>query len=194
MTDKPTVCVFCGSSSGKNDRFAVAADELGRGIARRGFRLLYGGGGYGLMGATACAARQENGEVLGIMPKFLRGQELPPDWKYDLVLTDTLQERKAQMLALADAFVVLPGGVGTMDEFFEILTEASLDRLPKPILLIDVDGYYAPLLAFLGHMVEQGMFRSDGLDFVQTVPTVDEALTQLDCLAAGPQTGLRAGE
>ena len=131
---KPVICVFCGSSYGADPQYAAAARALGRLIAERGFSLVFGGGGLGLMGETARAARDGGAPVPGVLPEFLRRIEQPPEWEKDLIITPDLQLRKTRMLAMADAFVVLPGGPGTMDEFFEVVTSAQLGVLAKPIV------------------------------------------------------------
>ena len=156
---KPVICVFCGSSHGAKPQYAAAARTLGRLIAERGFAMVFGGGGLGLMGETARAARDNGANVLGIIPEFLRHIEQPPEWEKDLVVTPDLQQRKTRMLAIADAFVVLPGGPGTMDEFFEVVTSAQLGVLGKPIAVVNTDGYFDPLLQLLEHIVREGFAR-----------------------------------
>lgn len=180
MMKRTSVCVFCGSSSGKKPHHSETAARLGKRIATDGYALVYGGGGVGLMGDVARAALEAGGAVRGVMPKSLRGQELPPDHGCPLELTDTMQQRKRRMLDLSDAFIVLPGGVGTMDEFFEIITEATLGLLPKPIVLVDDDGYYTPLISFLHHMVDGGFVRAEQLELIHTVKTADEAMDWLN--------------
>jgi hypothetical protein len=173
---KLAICVFCGSSCGSNPQYAVTARTLGRLIAERGFSLVFGGGGPGLMGETARAARDGGAPVFGVLPDFLRWVELPPDWEKDLIITPDLQERKARMLAMADAFVVLPGGAGTMDEFFEIVTSASLGILNKPILLVNTEGYFDTLERLMNHIVREGFARSKILDLYRFVDTPEEAI------------------
>jgi hypothetical protein len=178
MTDKikPAICVFCGSSYGSNPQYAVAARTLGRLIAERGFSLVFGGGGPGLMGETARAVRDGGAAVAGVLPKFLRWVELPPEWEKDLIITPDLQERKTRMLAMADAFVVLPGGAGTMDEFFEVVTSASLGVITKPILVVNTEGYFAPLERLMNHIVREGFARPKILDLYRIVDTPEEAI------------------
>jgi hypothetical protein len=178
---KPAICVFCGSSYGANPQYAVAARTLGRLIAERGFSLVFGGGGPGLMGETARAVREGGAPVFGVMPKFLRWVELPPDWEKDLIITPDLQERKAHMLTMADAFVVLPGGAGTMDEFFEIVTSASLGVLAKPILVVNTEGYFDTLERLMNHIVREGFGQPKILDLYRFVDTPEEAI---DAIAA----------
>lgn len=179
MTEKYAICVFCGSSDGNNPHFTAAAAALGRGLADGGFRLVYGGGGRGMMGALARAMLAGGGEITAIMPDFLRGHELPPENAFELTLTIDLQQRKSQLMDAADAFVVLPGGPGTMDEFFEVVTSANLGRLNKPILVVDIDGYFAPLFRLMDHMVKQGLTHSEYGKVYAVVPSVEAALTVL---------------
>ncbi|MGA7674115.1 MAG: TIGR00730 family Rossman fold protein [Rhizomicrobium sp.] len=185
---KPAICVFCGSSYGANPQYAVAARTLGRLIAERGFSLVFGGGGPGLMGETARAARDGGAHVSGFLPQFLRWVELPPEWEKDLIITPDLQERKTRMLAMADAFVVLPGGAGTMDEFFEVVTSASLGVLNKPILVVNTEGYFDALEQLMNHIVREGFARPKILDLYRFVDTPEEAIDAIaDALGLLPR-------
>ncbi len=179
--------MFCGSSHGAKPQYAAAARALGRLIAERGFSLLFGGGGLGLMGETARAVRDGGAPVTGIMPQFLRRIEQPPEWEKELVVTPDLQLRKTRMLELSDAFVVLPGGAGTMDEFFEVVTSASLGVLPKPIVAVDTDGYFAPLDKLMKHIVAEGFARPEIFSFYKLVETPEAAMD-----AIAEQLGLLA--
>ncbi len=172
----PLICVFCGSSSGSDPQYAAAARTLGRLIAGRGFSMLYGGGGLGLMGETARAVREGGAHVVGILPDFLRRVEQPPEWEKDLIVTPDLQDRKTRMLTMADAFVVLPGGAGTMDEFFEVVTSASLGVLAKPILVVNTAGYFATLERLMNHIVLEGFARPEILGVYRVVDTPEEAM------------------
>ena len=172
----PVVCVFCGSSFGADSRYAEAAKRLGGLIAERGFSLVFGGGGPGLMGVTARAVRDGGAAVLGVLPDFLRGVEKPPEWEQELIITPDLQLRKTRMLALADAFVVLPGGPGTMDEFFEVVTSAQLHVLAKPIVLVNVAGFFEPLKALMQHLVTQGFARPEMPALYTAVDTPEQAI------------------
>lgn len=182
MKQKPAICVFCGSSDGNNPRFSESAEQLGRLIGSEGFSLIYGGGGAGMMGTLARATADAGGDILGIMPDFLRGYELPPEWMHDLVLTSDMGQRKNQMIDAADAFVILPGGPGTMDEFFEVMTLKGLNRIHQPILLVDVDGYFAPLNALIAHMQAAGYMRESYNGVYQTVDSPAAAITHLQQL------------
>jgi uncharacterized protein (TIGR00730 family) len=174
--NKPAICVFCGSTSGNNPHHAEAAATLGRQIAEAGFRLVFGGGGHGLMGEVARAAHRAAGAITGIMPDCLRAYELPAAWEHELILTPDLPQRKVQMMDDADAFVVLPGGAGTLDEFFEVVTSANLGLLPKPIVVISVDGYFAPLESLMRHMAAEGFMAEKIFARYRTVATVQEAM------------------
>jgi len=156
MTVLRSVCVFCGASSGRDPGYAAAAAVTGETLARRGIRLVYGGGRRGLMGAVADAALAAGGEVVGVIPRGLVDRELAHPALTELRIVDTLHERKAQMAELADAFVALPGGLGTLEELAEVLSWAQLDLHAKPIGLLDVGGYFGALEAFLDHAVREG--------------------------------------
>src|SRR5512142_3305012 len=176
----PVVCVFCGSSFGADPRYAASAKRLGELIAARGLSLVFGGGGPGLMGIVARAVRDGGAPVLGVLPDFLRALEKPPEWEHELIITPDLQLRKTRMLAEADAFVVLPGGAGTMDEFFEVVTSAQLHVLAKPIILVNVAGFFDPLLALMRHLVTQGFAKQDVLALYTTVDTAEAAITAIE--------------
>ena len=154
-----TVCVFCGSSPGSDPRHAAAAVELGREIARRGWTLVYGGGSVGLMGLMADAALGEGGRVVGVIPRFLYEWEVGHDDLTELEIVETLTERKVRMGDLADAFLTLPGGIGTLDEAFEALSWAQLGLERKPNGLLNVAGYYDALVAFLDHAAREGFVK-----------------------------------
>jgi len=143
------ICVFCGSSPGNGAQFAFAAERLGRHLAEAGIGLVYGGASVGLMGRLADAALAAGGEVIGVIPRAMVDLEVAHHGLADLRVVGSMHERKALMADLADGFVALPGGLGTLDELFEILTWGQLGLHHKPIGLLDVDGYFAPLLTFL---------------------------------------------
>jgi uncharacterized protein (TIGR00730 family) len=156
-----SVCVFCGSNGGADPAYVAAAEEVGAGLAQRGIRIVYGGGRVGLMGALADSARAAGGEVVGVMPQALVDREIGHTGIDDLRVVDTMHERKALMVALADAFIALPGGIGTLEELFEVYTWAQLGIHAKPLALLDVAGYYEPLATFLDHAVAQRFLRSE---------------------------------
>jgi uncharacterized protein (TIGR00730 family) len=151
----PAVCVYAGSSPGADPAFAEAATVLGRAIAARGLELVYGGGSVGLMGAVADAAMAAGGRVTGIIPRALEEREIGHRDVSDLVVVETMHERKAMMAQRSACFVALPGGIGTLEELIEALTWTQLGIHRKPVGLLDVNGYWGPLLALLDHAVEQ---------------------------------------
>jgi uncharacterized protein (TIGR00730 family) len=174
-----TVCVFCGSSPGAKPVYAEAARQLGQLLAESGYRLVFGGGGVGLMGEVARAARDAGAPVIGILPAFLRSLEPPLKSAEELIITPDLQQRKARMLALADAFVILPGGLGTLDEYFEVITTTQLRVHAKPIIVVNTDGYFDPLKSLLDRVVEQGFARMEISSYHAFVATPAEAIDRL---------------
>lgn len=160
------VCVFCGSSSGARPAYAESARNLGRLLAERGIGLVYGGAQVGTMGELANAALKAGGEVVGIIPHRMVEQEIAHDGVTELHVVAGMHERKAGMAARADAFIALPGGAGTMEELFEAWTWAQLGLHDKPLGLLDVAGYFAPLRGFLDHMVTEGFLRAEYRDMV----------------------------
>jgi uncharacterized protein (TIGR00730 family) len=168
-----SICVFCGASSGHDPRYAAAAAATGESLARRGIRLVYGGGRLGLMGTVADAALAAGGEVIGVIPRGLVDRELAHPGLTRLDVVETLHERKARMAELSEAFIALPGGLGTLEELAEVLSWGQLDLHAKPIGLLDVGAYFAGLEAFLDHAVGEGfvaerhrrlLLRADDLD------------------------------
>jgi uncharacterized protein (TIGR00730 family) len=155
------ICVFCGSSAGKRPAYREQARRLGETLARRGMGLVYGGGSIGLMGIVADAVLAVAGEVVGVIPRRLARKEIAHAGLTRLHVVPSMHERKALMAELADGFVALPGGMGTLEEMAEILTWAQLGLHQKPCGLLDVEGYYAPLAAFLDHAVAEGFLRPD---------------------------------
>jgi uncharacterized protein (TIGR00730 family) len=153
------VCVFCGSSMGTRPAYRDAAAALGRMLAERGLGLVYGGGNVGLMGIMADAALQAGGEVIGVIPEALTKFEVGHLDLTKLHVVGSMHERKALMAELADAFIALPGGIGTMEELFEVWTWGQLGMHPKPLGFLDVAGYYDHLHTFLDHMVAEGFLR-----------------------------------
>lgn len=176
---KRTICVFCGSSSGSNDAFLEAAHETGRLIAEHGFSLVFGGGGLGLMGATARAVRDGGAAVVGILPEFLRGLEPPLETGEKVELVRNMQVRKRRMIDLADAFLILPGGIGTLDEFFEVIVEKQLGQLRKPIAVLNLNGYYDPLFALLDHVASNQFVRPDLEKLFRVALAPDQAVNYL---------------
>jgi len=155
------VCVFCGSNFGARPAYREAAEKLGTWLAERGIGLVYGGARVGLMGAVADAALAAGGEVIGVIPHSLVALEVAHEGLGDLRVVDGMHERKARMAELADAFVALPGGLGTFEEFFEVLTWAQLGFHPKPCGLLNVGGFFDPLLALVEHAVAERFVRPE---------------------------------
>jgi uncharacterized protein (TIGR00730 family) len=153
------ICLFCGSSMGASERFADAARDVGRLLAQQGTALVYGGARVGLMGTAADAALEAGGRVVGVIPQSLWDREVGHTELSELLVVDTMHERKALMAERSDAFVAMPGGAGTLEEFFEAWTWAQLGIHAKPVALLNVDGFYDPLLAMLDHMVESRFLR-----------------------------------
>jgi uncharacterized protein (TIGR00730 family) len=155
------ICVFCGSSTGNDPAYAEAARTLGRTLAERGITLVYGGGHVGLMGVVADAALGAGGEAIGVMPKALVEREIGHTGLTKLHVVSSMHERKAMMSELSEGFVALPGGNGTLEEFFEVLTWAQLGEHDKPCGLLNVAGYYDPLLAVFDRMVDRDFLRGE---------------------------------
>lgn len=170
------ICVFCGSSVGASSKYLAEAKSLGQQMARGGWGLVYGGASIGLMGATADAALSGGAEVIGVLPQSLKGREIAHQGLTKLHLVGSMHERKALMASLSDAFIALPGGYGTLDEFFEIVTWAQLNIHSKPCVLINTDGYYDFLLRFLDHALKEEFVRAASLRLVQVASDSTEAL------------------
>jgi len=175
------VCVFCGASSGRGTAYLEAARAFGAQLAGRGLGLVYGGGKVGLMGEVANGALAVGGEVIGVIPQALVERELAHEGVGELRVVGSLHERKAVMAELADAFVALPGGFGTLDELMEQLTWSQLGLHAKPVGLLDVGGYWGPLIALAQHAVEHGFVREADLG---AVAVAHDGAALLDRLAA----------
>lgn len=173
------ICVFCGSSHGADAAFADAARTLGRLIAERGGTLLFGGGDIGLMGETARTARAAGASVIGVLPGFLKHLEPPMGSSELLIDVPDFFERKKQMIARSDAFVFLPGGLGTMDEFFEVLTAAQLKQLAKPIVLVNIGGFFDPLERLIGHFIQTGFAAESIRLCYSVVATPEDAIARV---------------
>jgi uncharacterized protein (TIGR00730 family) len=174
-----SVCVFCGSRPGNGDVYAEAARALGRELARRGLRLVYGGGNVGLMGILADTVLAEGGQVVGVIPNALMSKEVAHAGLTQLHVVGSMHERKALLAELSDAFVALPGGYGTLEEFCEIVTWAQLGLHPRPCGLLNVNGYYGPLLAFFDRAVGEGFIRAEHRSLVLVGQTPEEVLRLL---------------
>jgi uncharacterized protein (TIGR00730 family) len=172
MRNIERLCVYCGSSGAVAAQYRDAAGELGRLVAAAGIELVYGGGRVGLMGLLADAALAAHGKVTGIIPSHLRTAETAHQGVTHLVVVDSMHERKRLMAERADAFAILPGGIGTLDELFEIVSWKQLALHDKPILLVDIGGYWAPLRALLDHIVVHGFARPQICTHLRVVPTI----------------------
>lgn len=186
MPDITTVAVFCGSRVGRLPPFRANAAALGRGLAEAGLRLVYGGGRIGLMGALADAALAAGGEVIGVIPEFLTRLEVAHDGVSELVVTQSMHERKRRMFEMADAFVTLPGGLGTLDETVEILTWRQLRLHDKPILLCDVSGSSEPLVAAIEAAIDWEFAAAETRRLYEVVDGVPHVLERLSQLASAP--------
>ena len=183
MNSIRSVCVYCGSSAGANPRFADAADALGRALAEADVGLVFGGGGDGLMGRVARSTLAAGGRVTGIIPKFLLEREHALVGAQERVVVDSMHQRKQAMFDRADAFIALPGGVGTLEELVEQLTWAQLQRHRKPVLLADIDGFLRPLLALFAHMRSLGFIREEFEVRYLVAEKIEDALPMLNAAA-----------
>ena len=175
-----TLCVFCGSSPGTRPTYAQAARSLGETLAERGLGLVYGGGKVGLMGELADAVLAKGGKVTGVMPDFLAAKEIAHPNLTELRLVASMHERKALMAKLADGFIMLPGGFGTLEEFMEVLTWAQLGLHNKPLGLLNVEGYYNSLLSFFDHAVKEEFVSLTLRNLILEAPEPVELLELMD--------------
>ncbi|MDP9345862.1 MAG: TIGR00730 family Rossman fold protein [Actinomycetota bacterium] len=180
MGDLRSICVFCGSNPGTDPAFVAAARAVGEGLAARDIGVVYGGGRVGMMGALADGARGAGGRVTGVIPRDLMAREIGHTGLDDLRVVGSMHERKALMAELSDAFIALPGGIGTLEELFEVYTWAQLGIHAKPIGLLDVAGFYAPLAGFLDHVVDQGFLRDQTRAALTVAGDLDALLTAMD--------------
>jgi uncharacterized protein (TIGR00730 family) len=174
------ICVFCGSSPGAKPEYAAAARALGALLARRRIGLVFGGGKVGMMGQLAKGALAAGGEAIGVIPRQLFERKVAFAGLNDLRVVETMHERKALMAELSDGFIALPGGLGTLEETFEVLTWAQLGLHGKPCGLLNIAGFFAPLLAFLDHVAGQGFVDDAHRDMVLTAETPEELLRQFE--------------
>jgi uncharacterized protein (TIGR00730 family) len=174
-----SVCVFCGARPGTDPAYAAAARSVGEVIARNGWRLVYGAGDVGLMGEVARAAMANSARTMGVIPVHLMGREQGKRDLGQLVITEDMHERKKVMFMNSDAIVVLPGGAGSLDEFFEVLTWRQIGLHAKPIFLLDTNSYWQPLLALLDHVIAQGFAEATMKTYFTALPDVDVLEAQL---------------
>ena len=179
-----TVCVYCGSGPGTNPRFIEAASALGKALAENGIRLVFGGGSVGMMGAVASAVLDNGGSVTGIIPDFLTTREHALNRVQETIITPDMHERKRLMFERSDAFVALPGGIGTLEELVEQLTWKQLGRHAKPVLLANIDGFWEPLLALLAHMRATQFIRIGQSVDILKAERVEDILPRLRAAAA----------
>jgi len=184
-----TVCVYCGSGPGTNPRFIEAATAFGKILAENGIRLVYGGGSMGLMGAVANSVLDHGGFVTGIIPDFLTSRESALTRTQELVVTPDMHERKRLMFERSDAFVALPGGIGTLEEFVEQLTWKQLGRHSKPVLLANIEGFWEPLLVLLAHMRATEFIRPTLTVDILKADRVEDILPRLRAAAARTADG-----
>ncbi len=174
-----SVCVFCGSRAGARPAYETEATQLGTRLAEDGYRLVYGAGDVGLMGAVARAAQAAGGETFGVIPEHLVRWEVGKTDLTRYVVTETMHERKKVMFMNSDAIVVLPGGAGSLDEFFEVLTWRQLGLHEKPIYLLNTDGYWTPLMQLMNHVVDQGFADASLLGFIEEIHDVQGLMAAL---------------
>ena len=187
MSFESSLCVYCGSGLGVDSRHLEAARDLGRLLAQRHIRLIYGGARIGLMGTLADAALGAGGEVVGIIPGHLDKTELGHRGATELIVVDSMHERKYMMFEQSDAFAIMPGGLGTLDETFEMLTWRKLGLHDKPIILVDIGGYWRPLLSLIDHVIIQGFAAPTDRDLYKVVTTVEELVAAVET-APRPKT------
>lgn len=176
-----SICVYCGSRNGSDPEFALQAEALGRLIASEGWQLVYGAGDIGLMGIVARSAQNAGGETFGVIPQHLLGHEIGKTDLTHFIVTETMHERKKVMLLNSDAIVLMPGGAGSLEEFFEALTWRQLGLHDKPIVIMDVNGFWAPLNGLLAHVVDHGFADPSLLGFAETAESAEAVVT---CLRA----------
>ncbi len=170
-----SVCVYCGSRSGKRPEYNLAAEQTGQMLAKRDWRLVYGAGDVGLMGTVARSTQLAGGKTFGVIPEHLVRWEVGKSDLDSYIVTETMHERKKVMFMNADAVLMLPGGGGSLDEFFEALTWRQLGLHQKHIVLLDVEGYWQPLIALIDHFISEGFADASLKDFISVATTVEEA-------------------
>jgi len=174
------VAVYCGSANGSRPEYVEAAEAMARELAKRGLGLVYGGGDVGLMGVLADAMLERDGEVIGVIPRQLKEREVAHEGLTELLVVEDMHERKAKMAERADAFVAMPGGIGTLEELFEMLTWSQLKFHDKPCALLDVAGFYRPLCAMLDHLVDQAFLRPEHRSLLIVRPDPASVLDALE--------------
>lgn len=173
------ICVFGGARTGTDPIYEVVASRLGKAIAMRGFTLVFGGGKIGLMGAVAQSTLEHGGEVIGIIPDFLASEDVLHQGLTKTIVVEDLCRRKAEMIALSDAYIALPGGIGTLDELLEVVALGQLDQIHTPIGVLDAAGYFEPWFIALRHSVTQGFVNAEDVDRIMRSADPDELLDRL---------------
>lgn len=179
MSNLKSICVFCGSSKGFSPKYEAISKQLGTRLAEQNIDIIYGAGNVGLMGVVADAALAAGGKVVGIIPDFLKKWEVYHQNLTELIITETMHQRKWIMEERSDSIIVLPGGFGTLDEFFEILTWKQLHLHEKPIGILNIDGFYDPLLAHIHNMVKEGFVKDINLELFVVADSIDSLLEQM---------------
>lgn len=179
MIDLKSICVYCGSSEGSDKDIISQAKVLGKTLAKRDITVVYGAAKIGIMGTVAQAALDQGGNVIGVIPKFLMIKEVVHTGLTELIVNNTMHERKMKLQALSDGFITLPGGFGTMEELFEVLTWSQLALHQKPVGLLNVNGFYDDLLSALKNMVDKGFLKQENLEILLVDTTVDGLLAQM---------------
>ena len=174
-----SIAVFCGSSPGYDPSYCASAEELASFLVSRKIKIVFGGGKIGVMGALAEACLQNEGEIVGVIPKFLTHKEVVHTGLTELILTDNMHQRKAIITELSDAYIILPGGYGTMEEFFEVLTWAQLGLHSKPIGILNVDGFYNALIQQVDSMVDNGFLKEENKRMILISDSIEDLFTQL---------------
>lgn len=184
MANIKSLCVYCGSSDRGSPTHHDAALRLGGIMAKAGVRLVYGGGRIGMMGRIADAVMERGGEVIGIIPQFLEQVEVGHSGVTQLIVTDNMHDRKQKMAEMSDAFLIMPGGLGTLEETFEILTWKQLGLHQKPIIIADIDGYWHHLTELIDHMIAESYAKEENRALFQVIDSIDELLPALSAMPA----------
>jgi uncharacterized protein (TIGR00730 family) len=174
------ITVFCGSSSGTEEIYTSQAIQLGQTLAKRNIELVYGGAKVGLMGAVADGVLNAGGKAIGVLPNFLRSKEIAHKQLTELILVDSMHERKTKMNDLCDGVIALPGGFGTLDELFEMLTWGQLGLHKKPIAILNIDGYYDALIVFVQTMTDKGLLKGVNQQMLLVSDTIDDLLDKME--------------
>ncbi|MDR3706287.1 MAG: TIGR00730 family Rossman fold protein [Paludibacteraceae bacterium] len=175
-----TVCVYCAASAKANQEYLSAAEELGKYLSKHNVHCVYGGGHVGLMGSLADSMIKHNGEITGIIPRFMQEENWNHKGLKNLIVTETMHERKARMASMSDAAIALPGGCGTMEELLEIITWKQLGLYPKPIIIVNIEGYFNPLIEMLKKAIEEKFMKAEHAIMWQVVSLPDQVLAAIE--------------